>query len=675
MKNLFLLTAFIIILTGDAFMQQFISKQNVDKVISQLVKKFGDEHKARITKGVTQVAALWQKVDGNEKDFEKFCCDYFIADQKQLQTFFNRVSDNFESIYGNLNKISLDLKRQTQLDLGEIFFYDEIFAAYDPFAHLQDDFFTNKLAFMIILNFPNYTLQEKNTLGNNWTRLQWAYARLGDMFISRVPANINMKISQALSDADNYISNYNIYIKNLVDDKGNQIFTKDVKLISHWGLRDEIKALYAEQNSLQKQLAIYNVMKHIIYQEIPQDVINQNKYKWDPFTNKLYYNGKEIKFKPEPNTRYKTLLRNYQTFKLADPYYPNYPTYIDRRFNLELEMSINEVKALFDELCSSDVLVNVGKYIEKKLGRKLQPFDIWYDGFKNRSSISQDELDKIVRSKFKDIKSLEKSFPDLLVKLGYDKDKANYIASKIVVDPARGAGHASGAMMRGDVAHLRTRVDSGGMDYKGFNIAAHEFGHNVEQTISLYDVDYYMLQGVPNTAFTEALAFTFQKRDLFFLDINDNNSSEKEYLQTLDILWGSFEIMGVSLVDIEVWEWMYKNPNATDEELKNQTIQIAKNVWNKYFARIFGIKDEPILAIYSHMIDYPLYLPAYPLGHLIEFCIEDKIQNKNIANEIQSMFQLGRLTPYHWMMQSFNYPLSSKPLIDKSKEAIKYFND
>ncbi len=68
--------------------------------------------------------------------------------------------------------------------------------------------------------------------------------------------------------------------------------------------------------------------------------------------------------------------------------------------------------------------------------------------------------------------------------------------------------------MKGSVAHLRTRISGKGMDYKGYNIAVHEFGHTVEQTISLYDVDYYMMSGVPNTAITEALAFVFQSRNL-----------------------------------------------------------------------------------------------------------------------------------------------------------------
>ncbi len=656
-------------------MYPFISSDKVNTTISSLIIKYGEDNRFRITKGVTQVASFWYKSDGNENDFEKFCINNFIHDKNELNAFFERISTNFESLYGNLNKISLDLKKQVHLDLGKIYTYDEIFAAYDPFAHLQDDFFNNKLAFMILLNFPTYTLEEKNALGANWSRLDWAYARIGDLYVSRVPAEVNSKISQALTDGDNYISNYNIYTNSLLDKNGKPAFNKNLKLISHWGLRDEIKSLYSEKDGLNKQIILYNVMKRIISQEIPENVINNDKYLWDPINNKLYENNKEIKFNYEPNTRYKTLLRNYNTFKLADPYYPNYPTYIDRKFKLELEVTKEDIKSIFDELCSADVLIKVGKLIEKRLGRKLQPFDIWYDGFKTRSNITQDELDKIVKFKYPTLQAFKEDFPNILIKLGFSKDKADYISDKIVIDPARGAGHAWGAMMKGDVAHLRTRANDKGMDYKGYNIACHEFGHNVEQTISLYDVDYYFLNGVPNTAFTEALAFTFQKRDLFLLGIDDN-SQDKEYWQTLDILWGTFEIMGVSLVDIEVWEWLYNNPNTTDQQLKEKTIEIAKNIWNKYFARIFNIKDEPILAIYSHMIDYPLYLPAYPLGHLIEFSIEDKIQNKNIANEIQSLFEQGRLTPYHWMMKSFNYPLSAKPLIQKSEKAInKLYKD
>ncbi|MFN3270518.1 MAG: hypothetical protein ACK42G_08025, partial [Candidatus Kapaibacteriota bacterium] len=169
------------------------------------------------------------------------------------------------------------------------------------------------------------------------------------------------------------------------------------------------------------------------------------------------------------------------------------------------------------------------------------------------------------------------------------------------------------------------------------------------------------------------MAFIFQKRDLQLLGISNPEPNAK-YLDVLDNFWSAYEIMGVALVDMYVWNWLYKNPNATPEELKQAVISIAKDVWNKYYAPVFGIKDEPILAIYSHMIDYPLYLPAYPLGHVIEFQIEKYIEGKNFAEELYRILTQGRLTPQIWMRNAVGSDISVKPMIDSAEEALKYIN-
>ena len=260
--------------------------------------------------------------------------------------------------------------------------------------------------------------------------------------------------------------------------------------------------------------------------------------------------------------------------------------------------------------------------------------------------------------------------PNILRKLGWSPERASYIASKVQVDPARGSGHAAGAAMKGDKARLRTRMSEKGMNYKGYNIAVHEFGHNVEQTIDLYDIDYYMLQGVPNTAFTEALAFLFQKRDLQLLGIRDNNP-DKEHLAALDAIWMSYEIMGVSLLDMQVWRWMYAHPDATPAQLKEAVISTAKEIWNTYYAPVFGSKDEPILAIYSHMIDNPLYLPNYPIGHLIDFQIDGFLKDKPFASEVDRIYKLGRLAPQVWMNEAVGSPISVQPMLKSVDEALK----
>jgi hypothetical protein len=647
-----------------------ITTETSSKTIAALVKTYGDVNKARIEKGVEQAAALWTREDGSNEDFEKFCAENFVSDPAERKILFERISLNLESLWGNYNQVSVELKRPLHLDQAEVLPIDEMFGAYEPSAHMIDDFFANKIAFVTILNFPFFSLEEKNKLGAQWSRSDWAYARLGDLFISRVPAELLLKSAEAATNSDTYISDYNINMGNLLDQKGKNHFPVDMKLISHWGLRDELKANYGQgDEGLLKQQMIYEVMKRIIQQDIPDSVINNSALQWNPYTNKVFKEGKEVSSPAEPDTRYAFLLGNFNALKEIDAYSPHYPTYIKRKFEQEMEIPQEEVEKLFTDFISSPQVKKVASLISQRLNRKLQPFDIWYDGFKARSSIGAGELDKKTKAKYPNREAFEKDLPNILKKLGFKDQIAAYICDKIAVDASRGAGHAWGALMKSDKARLRTRIQADGMDYKGYNIAIHEFGHNVEQTISLFDVDYYMLNGVPNTAFTEALAFIFQKRDLELLGI-PNDDPDKWNYQTIDNFWSCYEIMGVSLVDMQVWKWMYENPKATPAELKAAVIRIATEVWNQYYAEVFGVKDQPILAIYSHMIDAPLYLSAYPIGHLIEFQLEEQIKGKSFADEVYRIFKGGRLSPEFWMKNAVGDKLSIAPMLKATDQAL-----
>lgn len=646
-----------------------VPASSVKTTIQTLVGKYGESNTFRINKGVAQAAAFWTDKDGSPKDFERFCNDNYINDAKELDVVFQKISTNLEILMGNFNKISVDLKLPLHLDMGKILAVDDIFGSYDVSAHFNDDMFNNKLAFICLLNFPFYNLKEKSELGKTWTRQQWAYARMGDLFTSRVPAEVLLKVADVQTAAESYIADYNIMMGYLMNNKGNPIFPQDMKLITHWGLRDELKSNY-NKTGLEKQQMIYEVMKHIIYQDIPQMVINNNKVFWNPYTNKVFENNKEIAAKPEADTRYQQLLNNFKALKAIDIYSPQYSTFIQRAFDQGMEITQENVEKLFIEFISSPQVSQVAKLISKRLGRKLQPFDIWYDGFKSRSTMNEDELTAQTKAKYPTREAFENDLPNILLKLGFSKENADFITSKVRVDASRGAGHAWGAQMKSDKARLRTRIGADGMNYKGYNIAVHEFGHNVEQTISLHKVDNYIMNGVPNTAFTEALAFIFQKRDLELLGIK-NNDVNKKYMAALDNFWACYEIMGVSLVDMGVWKWLYEHPDATASELKETVIRISKEVWNKFYAPVFGISDQPILAIYSHMIDAPLYLSAYPVGHLIDFQIEKQIDGKKFADEVMRMYSNGKLIPQIWMLNAVGKEISIQPMMEAATEALK----
>ncbi|MGE0079325.1 MAG: hypothetical protein AB7S48_15805 [Bacteroidales bacterium] len=652
-----------------------IAQESINKVTKELLNKYGDSQKIRIERGVNQVALLWRSTDGNTSEFEEFCNSQFVADEAALDQLFSKLSYGYEMLNGYFILLSKELMRPLHLDWGSVTPIDELFGSYNAAAHMSEDLYANKIAFITALNFPSYSLKEKSELGEKWNRKEWAYARMGDIFTSRVPANLIQNFSTVNTNADTYISEYNIYLGYLVNDNNEVLFAdKDLKLITHWGLRDELKSQYADrENGLTRQEMIYQVMKRIIDQSIPKDVINSNKYNWNPYKNTISENGTDVAFESEPNTRYQHIINQFKALKAIDDYTPSMPTYIQRKFEGEFEIPVDEVEQLFTELVSSKEVRNLGKIISQRLGRDLRPFDIWYDGFKARSGIPAEKLESITTKRFANAAAFEKELPNILTSLGWTKEKAQFIGERVKVEAARGSGHAWGAEMHKDNALLRTRVPASGMNYKGFNIAMHEFGHNVEQTITLHDVDYYEMHGVPNTAFTEALAFVFQKRDLAVLGFKETNP-DKVALETLDNLWSCYEIMGVSLVDINLWKWLYNNPNATAEQVKEATLTIAKDIWNKYYADVFGSKDETILAVYSHMIDNPLYLSAYPVGHLIDFQLEKQFVGKSFANEVERIYSQGRLIPQLWLKNGVGEPLSVKPILEASDKAIEQFS-
>ncbi|KAF0192653.1 MAG: hypothetical protein FD167_6016, partial [bacterium] len=185
---------------------------------------------------------------------------------------------------------------------------------------------------------------------------------------------------------------------------------------------------------------------------------------------------------------------------------------------------------------------------------------------------------------------------------------------------------------------------------------------------------HYMLQGVPNTAFTEALAFVFQGHDLELLGLSKPDS-KSQALKTLNDFWATYEIAGVALVDMTVWHWMYDNPNANPAELKEATVKIAKDVWNKYYAPVFKQQDVVLLGIYSHMIDGFMYLPDYPIGHLIAFQIEEQMEKAgNIGSEFERMAKVGTVTPDMWMKKATGAAVGSEALLNATKKALADIN-
>ena len=467
---------------------------------------------------------------------------------------------------------------------------------------------------------------------------------------------MNLEIGKASSVADQYISEYNIWMHHLLDENGQRLFPAKLRLISHWNLRDELKGDYTDpETGLAKQRVIQKVMERIVTQTIPAVVVDNPHVDWNPFTNEVTPAAAKdsdegapadlkISSDKEPDTRYEMLLTTFRAVRKADPYSPTAPTLIDRRFNENREIPEARVKAMLEQVLTSPLIPRAAALIQSRLGRPLEPFDIWYNGFRARGEIYRTGTRcRQYRKNIRPRRPTGRIFPTFC-------RNSDFTASAQITgrQHCRGSFPRSwtrlGAARREDKAHLRTRVEKTGMNYKGYNIAVHEMGHNVEQTFSLNFIDHTFLQGVPNTAFTEALAFVFQARDIELLGLANPMPKAKPSIPSMNF-WGTYEIPGPPW-----WIWRSgtgcTSSGSNCRRIREATVQISKDIWNKYYAPVFQKKDVVLPGIYSHMIDSMLYLPDYPIGHMIAFQIEEQIEKSgNLGTEFERMARMGSVVP------------------------------
>ena len=181
------------------------AKDAMGRLSASYGASFDAPAKARLSRGMNQVASFWRTEDGDAAAFEEFVRTNFAADEAMRNTMFSRFEDLLEKLDGHMGEIGREFRNQTDLVRGPILPFDETFAAYSPSAHIADDFFSNKLAFVVLLNFPLTTLEQRLGEGTHWTRRQWADAKLALTFAHRVPADVNQ------SDVDFSVVNGKIH--------------------------------------------------------------------------------------------------------------------------------------------------------------------------------------------------------------------------------------------------------------------------------------------------------------------------------------------------------------------------------------------------------------------------------------------------------------------------------
>src|SRR5207244_6476338 len=179
--------------------------------------------------------------------------------------------------------IGRELRRYSELELGPELPIDEQLAALDLSAHSSEDLFQSKLAFVALLNFPLPTLDEMLAQGAKWSREEWAAVRLTRRFALRPSAEAQQARARAAAAAEAYVAGYNLWMHHVLTRAGTRLLGKGVRLISHWNLRDQIKAEYAEPDrarGLDRQRLIRSAMEHIVSQTVPRSVIDDPRLDW-----------------------------------------------------------------------------------------------------------------------------------------------------------------------------------------------------------------------------------------------------------------------------------------------------------------------------------------------------------------------------------------------------------
>ena len=639
-------------------------------VIAALVERHGESVRSRAETGVRQVATRWQHADGDADALREFCLTHFVVKPDDLAALRDRMEAAITTLYGHLYEVRRHLRVWSDLRPvgGEALrAFDGLFAKIDPAPDLTDQMHRQGLAFAALLNFEKPDLDTMLRRGGAWTADEWTDARIAQSFGPRIPGALNDHARDIRHRADKFVSEFHIPVGTLIDERGKRWLEPGRKLIAHWLIREQIRAHYGEPDGLSRQRALMHVMRRAIEGTVPRSIMaGTEEHDWDSAANTLA--GKPVTDVNGPQ-RYEHLLAQFHLAQKFDVHYPDHPTAIARKFDLEREMSETGVEQLMLDLLASPVRRKLADLMRQRLGRPLEAHDIYFDEVSDGQTGA--ELDVIVTKRFPDEAAFEKALPDILRTLGFSSADADFLGGSIRVEIARGAGHAMRPGLPEYGAWLRTNRLDACLGWDGFDTAMHELGHNLEQLVSTHHVARPMLRGVPNTACTEAFAFLYQSLGMRVLDVNSSDDAAKQAGdRAIQTMLSACQIAGPSLVELYTWRWLYAHPGATAGSLRDEMLRIAADLWGRFYEEDFGADPYHTLAAYQHMIAYPLYLADYTLGHIISHQIRSFLSGRDPAAETLRICAIGRLTPDAWMRQAVGDTVSIEPLLKDVAAAV-----
>ncbi len=634
------------------------------QTIVQLVAKHGPGHADDIARGVEMCERVWDFSRDKRAAFRAFCLKQYVPRGKKRQQLMSRLDEFHHLLAGSLGAV-LKVARagQDMADLPELA-VDQVLGAFAPRCHLLEDYRRFKIAAVVQLNFGT------DETGAPRTRAGWAARRLSRVGREVIPAELSAQYASAAGAVDRFISGYNLHLNNIEFGDKRVRFPKGTRLIAHWGLRDYMMSLNGGRNALVRQQAIMGLMRQVVDGEVPAELLDDPQVSWDVPRGRIRRAGQKSwrKVSGQGALRWEKFRKVWQAQRAIDPY-TRHGNLIDNKFLDEREMPEEMVVGMLTDVLASPLAERVACFMRDQLGRELQPFDIYHCDFESDGP-GKAPLPYDIRKRYPTAAALNDAIVEILVSLGWRKKRAQWIRDRIRVDNGRSAGHAWPPQHEHDLQLLRVRVDKGGCDELNFETFMHELGHCVEGVLSSYEMDYKILWGVPNTAFTEGFAFTFQDRTDQVLGRGSEKQGAAADRQMLMRFWEPFEIGGAALTEIRFFHWLYDNPDATARQMMRAMRKIGDGVWQEFYARILGPDGHGLLSVYSHILWGDFYLAEYPVGYLIGHQVRRHLQGKSLPREMERMCALGEIGPQSWMRAAIGQKISVKPLLDDTDAAL-----
>lgn len=629
------------------------------KTINALVKLHGAKLRKDIQRGVKYCRAVWDFKKHPGGEFHKFCLDQYMPPGKLRRELLAKADFCLHSIGGYFGMMTKAVRRGLDVADTPLTAADELFASFSAASHYSQDLRDFKIAALAQLNFGTDSLKAPRT------RADWAARRLSSVGREVVPARLLAEVSRVGAATQKFVSGFNLYLDRIDFGDPDITFPKNTRLISHWGLRDYMTDLRGKPHALKKQRAIRDLLRRVVDGEIPREIIDNHKAAWDLKTGQVAVGGRRIKTTQTQALRWEQFKNMFDSMRKVDPY-TRYGNIIDNKFKKEREMSQEKIVGMLRDVLASPLAARVGAFVSGKLQRPLEAHDIYFKDF--HGGAKKSKLGYNIASRYPGAGALTAAIPGILVKLGFAKKRAREIGSHIRVENSRSAGHAWRPHTPVDTQLLRVRIGSKGIDERDFSIFMHELGHCVEGVLSSYEMDYRALWGVPNTAFSEAYAFTFQDRtDQILGRKAPGNSDVTTLLRFAEV----FEIAGAALAEIEFFHWLYGASNRSAAQMQRKIRQIGDSIWKKYYAPIYGPDGYGLLSVYSHILWCVFYLADYPLGYVIAYQVRKYLKGKNLAKEMERMCRLGDIYPEQWMRSAVGENVSVTPLLTDTLAALK----